>query len=62
MDLCFETYVSYYTLLDDATGLMTVLPISRSGDLPELEIPLLPLLILSNILVCVFTTLTEMDC
>jgi len=28
----------------------------------ELEILLLPLLILSNILVCVFTTLTEMDC
>jgi len=41
---------------------MTVLPISRSGDLPELEIPLLPLLILSNILVCVFTALIEMDC
>jgi hypothetical protein len=48
VDLRFETHVSYYTLLDGVTGLMTDLPISRFGDLPELEILLLPLLILSS--------------
>ena len=51
MDLCFETYVSYDSL-SYGESLMVVLPISRFGDLPELEILHLPLLILSNILVC----------
>jgi hypothetical protein len=52
MDLCFETYVSHNTFLDGGVRLISVLPISRFGDLMELEILLLPLLILSNILVC----------
>jgi hypothetical protein len=46
VDLRFETHVSYNSLSDWGTGLMAVLPISRFGDLPELEILLLLLLIL----------------